>query len=46
MGERGYQKASGFSWVDYAKSVESLLHDLGARSTIQERPVTVPQPGQ
>jgi|EndMetStandDraft_5_1072996.scaffolds.fasta_scaffold18035_2 glycosyltransferase involved in cell wall biosynthesis len=31
MGERGHQKASGFSWVGYAKSVERLLHDLGAR---------------
>jgi glycosyltransferase involved in cell wall biosynthesis len=28
MGERGRQKASGFSWVGYAESVERLLNDL------------------
>jgi glycosyltransferase involved in cell wall biosynthesis len=31
MGERGRQKASGFSWVGYAESVERLLNGLGMR---------------
>jgi glycosyltransferase involved in cell wall biosynthesis len=29
MGERGRRKASGFSWVGYAESVERVLNDLG-----------------
>lgn len=31
LGERGRQKASGFSWVGYAESIERLLNDLGTR---------------